>query len=210
MLQPQEIRRARVFGTGHPRRQKTKDGSSHDQKRRVERPAFNRYVRTLKSASDHQHCAPSLRAAANFLPTALSKSKSVTSNTHNRLLHILAPEQLILVRNASKRALGSAVLACTKVVVLLKGVAVLLGEARGQGVLDSDEDVALDERLGTHAGVDAGLAVRVAVVIRVDDVGGAEAQQRHARVDVFPVVVGVGDMQLARVLVAVGVALANQ
>jgi hypothetical protein len=51
--------------------------------------------------------------------------------------------------------------------------------------------------------------VRVAVVVRVDDVRGAEAEQRHAAVDVLPVVVGVGDVQLARVFVAVAVGLAD-
>jgi hypothetical protein len=157
--------------------------------------------------------APALTSpcrTVNFRPNALSKSKSVTSNTHNRRLHILAAQQLILVRHTSKRSLRSAVLALAKVVIVLNSVAVLLGEARGQGVLDADEDVALDERLGAHAGVDAGVAVRVAVVVRVDDVRGAEAEEGHARVDVLPVVVGVGDVQLARVLVAVAVALADE
>jgi hypothetical protein len=143
------------------------------------------------------------------LHNVLSESKGVTSSTDNSSLDVLATKQLILVRNASELALGSAVLAVTEVVVVLDGVAILLGEARGQGVLDSDEDVALDERLGAHAAVDAGLAVRVTVVVRVDDVGGAEAEQRHAAVDVLPVVVGVGDVQLALVLGAVAVALAD-
>jgi hypothetical protein len=52
--------------------------------------------------------------------------------------------------------------------------------------------------------------VRVALVVRVDDVRGAEAEQRHARVDVLPVVVGVGDVQLAFVFVAVAVGLADE
>jgi len=52
--------------------------------------------------------------------------------------------------------------------------------------------------------------VGVAVEVRVDDVGGAEAEQGLARVDVLPVVVGVGDVQLALVLVAVAVAVADQ
>ena len=113
------------------------------------------------------------------------------------------------VNRPTVSARRSAVLAGAEVVVLLDGVAVLLGEARGQGILDVDEDVALDERLGAHARVDAGVAVRVAVVVRVDDVRGAEAEQRHAAVDVLPVVVGVGDVQLARVFVAVAVGLAD-
>jgi hypothetical protein len=179
------------------------------QRYRVEWPAFIRYIQyTTQSASDHKQPTSSSRPETPS-NDALSKRKSVTRNTHNSLLHILTAQQLILIRNASKRALGSAVLALAKVVVLLHSIAVLLGEARGQGVLDADKDIALDERLGAHARVDARVAVRVAVVVRVDDVGGAEAEQRHARVDVLPVVVGVGDVQLARVFVAVGVGLAD-
>jgi hypothetical protein len=161
-----------------------------------------------QSANDHKQPTSPSRPKTPF-NDALSQSESVTSNTHNSSLDILTAQQLILIRNASKRALGSAVLTLAKVVVVLYSIAVLLGEARGQSVLDADKDVALDERLGAHTGVDAGVAVRVAVVVRVDDVGGAEAEERHARVDVLPVVVGVGDVQLARVLVAVGVGLAD-
>ena len=153
---------------------------------------------------------PPLRIVRLPNATRLSEVKSVTSNANNSVLNILAAEQLILVRNASKSASRRAVLAGAEVVVLCDGVAVLLGEARGQGVLDADEDVALDERLGAHAGVDGRVAVGVAVEVRVDDVGGAEAEQGLARVDVLPVVVGVGDVQLALVLVAVAVAVADQ
>jgi len=41
-------------------------------------------------------------------------------------------------------------------------------------------------------------------------VGGAEAEERGARVDVLEVVVGVGDVQLAFVLGAVAVAVADE
>jgi hypothetical protein len=41
-------------------------------------------------------------------------------------------------------------------------------------------------------------------------VRGAEAEQRLAAVDVFPVVVGVGDVQLAGVFVGVAVAVAGE
>jgi hypothetical protein len=41
-------------------------------------------------------------------------------------------------------------------------------------------------------------------------VGSTEADQGHAAVDVLPVVVGVGDVELAGVLVAVAVAVADE
>lgn len=40
--------------------------------------------------------------------------------------------------------------------------------------------------------------------------GSAETDQGHARVDVLPVVVGVGDVKLALVLSAVAVAVADE
>ena len=40
--------------------------------------------------------------------------------------------------------------------------------------------------------------------------GSAETDQGHARVDVLPVVVGVGDVELAGVLIAVAVAVADE
>jgi len=41
-------------------------------------------------------------------------------------------------------------------------------------------------------------------------VGSTEADQGHAGVDVLPVVVGVGDVELAGVLIAVAVAVADE
>lgn len=40
--------------------------------------------------------------------------------------------------------------------------------------------------------------------------GSAETDQGHAGVDVLPVVVGVGDVELAGVLIAVAVAVADE
>lgn len=134
------------------------------------------------------------------------EAKSVASNANNSSLNILAAEQLVLVRNAGKVALRSGVLAGAEVVVALDSVAVLLGELGGQGILDVDEDVALDQGLGAHASVDAGVA---ALVVGVVDVGGAEADQGLARVDVLPVVVRVGDVEEALV-VGAGVGVADE
>lgn len=84
------------------------------------------------------------------LPTSprLTESKSLAGLANNSSLDVLAAEKSVLVRNALKSASGSRVLGGAEVVVVLDGVALLLGELRGKRVLDVDEDVALDEGLG--------------------------------------------------------------
>ena len=62
----------------------------------------------------------------------------------------------------------------------------------------------------THSGVDGGVTNRASLVVGVEDVGSTEADQGHAAVDVLPVVVGVGDVELALVLGAVAVAVADE
>ncbi len=96
------------------------------------------------------------------------------------------------------------------------------------------EDIALDQHLGIHAGVDGrahamdsydvstppfsimwnyvdmnagGVSL---LVVRVVDVPGAETDQGAARVAVLPVVVGIRDVQLARVLGRVAVAVSAE
>lgn len=54
------------------------------------------------------------------------------------------------------------------------------------------------------------VANRASLVVGVEDVGSAEADQGHAGVDVLPVVVGVGDVELAGVLLGVAVAVADE
>lgn len=85
------------------------------------------------------------------LPTSprLTESKSLAGLANNSSLDVLAAEKSVLVRNALESASGSRVLGGAEVVVVLDGVALLLGELRGKRVLDVDEDVALDEGLGT-------------------------------------------------------------
>jgi hypothetical protein len=48
------------------------------------------------------------------------------------------------------------------------------------------------------------------LIVRVVDVARAEAEERAARVGVLPVVVGVRDVQLARVLRPVAVAVSDE
>jgi predicted phosphoribosyltransferase len=62
----------------------------------------------------------------------------------------------------------------------------------------------------THPGVDGGLADGTTLEVGVDYVRGAEAEQRLAAVDVLPVVVGVGDVELASVFVCVAVTVADE
>jgi hypothetical protein len=62
----------------------------------------------------------------------------------------------------------------------------------------------------THPGVNSSVADRASLVVRVEDVRSAETDQGHAGVNVLPVVIGVGDVELAGVLVAVAVAVADE
>lgn len=89
-------------------------------------------------------------------------------------------------------------------------VAVLIRVDRGDGgsiaaVLKGGR---LDTDLGAHAGVDAGRAEGKVVV--VVDVNSAEADRGSARVDVVPVVVGIGHLEIAGILILVAVRVANQ
>lgn len=75
----------------------------------------------------------------------------------------------------------------------------------GDGHGDVPEDVALDQDLGAHAGVDGGVHV---LVEGIKDVHRAETDGGPAGVAVLPVVVGVGDAEMARVVAACLVAVA--
>lgn len=105
--------------------------------------------------------------------------------------------------------LGDLGVAVGKDVVLVGGETLLLAvEVGDDGALDVVERVLLDEHLGAHAGVDTGGGnVLVAAAV---DVGGAEAHRGSTRVDVGPVVVVVGDVELASVISAGVVAVADQ
>jgi hypothetical protein len=109
-----------------------------------------------------------------------------------------------LVRDLGQGALGSSVLAVTKVVALGNSVTTVGTVER---LLGLDPDVVLDEELGTLARVDAIGDVLVVVVV---EVASSEAERRATRVDVEPVVVVVGDGQVALVFAAVAVRVADQ
>ena len=78
----------------------------------------------------------------------LTESEGLAGLANNSSLDVLAAEKSVLVGNALEGTGGSRVLGGAEVVVVLDSVALLLGELRGEGVLDVDEDVALDEGLG--------------------------------------------------------------
>lgn len=107
---------------------------------------------TILRATGNKSRFPSnaLHAASTFLPPLLrlTESKGLASLANNSSLDVLAAKQGVLVGNGLESASGSRVLSRAEVVVVLDGVAILLGELRGQRFLDVDEDVALDEGLG--------------------------------------------------------------
>lgn len=108
------------------------------------------------------------------------------------------------VGSLGKSTLLSSVLAFTEVVARLNSVARV---SRVQRLLGRNEDVVLNEDLSALAGVDAVGDVLVVVVV---EVAGTEAERGTAGVQVVQVVVGVGDSQVALVLGAVGVGVADE
>lgn len=85
---------------------------------------------------------------------------------------------------------------------------VLVAALREHGLLPAVlEHAALHQDLRAHAGVDARALL---VVVVVEDVPRAEAQEGPAGGHLVEVVVGVGDAEVARVLGGVGVGVAYQ
>lgn len=109
----------------------------------------------------------------------------------------------------AQRALGGQVGAAAEVDVLGDGIAGLGRILEQDGLVGAVvEGGALHKGLAAHAGVDA--ARHDGVVVAVDHVEGAEAEQGSARVDPLPVVVGIRHAQLAAVLAGVAVRVADQ
>lgn len=132
--------------------------------------------------------------------------EGVASGAPDGALGLGASHESVLVGDAGERALGGLVDAAAEVDIVDGGSALGLGVDRGDGSLGVLKGAGLDQDVGTHASVDTSGADGEEVV--VVDVDGAEADRGVARVDIEPVVVGVGDVELAGVLggVAVGVA----
>lgn len=133
--------------------------------------------------------------------------ESGTSNSNNSSLNFSNIKSGVLVWHAGKGALLSRRGAGAVVVVTEHGVAVLVRVDGPDGLIDVRKDGAFDEDLGAHAGVDS---AGTALVDGVENVGGAEADRGLAGVDVLPMVVGVGYAEVTGVLVAVGIAVADE
>lgn len=133
-------------------------------------------------------------------------------NTLDAVLHVISAVQVVAVGDLAgpEVALGGDVLAAA-IGHIANG-----GESIGLGVPAKDdlttlgilEDGGLNTDLGAHAGIDARRADGQVVV--VIDVYGAEADRGVAGVDVKPVVVSVGNVELALVLRGVAVRVTNQ
>lgn len=133
------------------------------------------------------------------------EGKSVTGSTDNSSLDLRSLKQARDgVRSLSQRALLSLVLCTSKVVTRLNRETSIGGV---QSLLGVDEDIVLNKQLRALASIDT---IGNAIVVVVEEVASAEAERGTARVEVLEVVVGIGDGQMALVLSAVGVGVADQ
>jgi hypothetical protein len=150
---------------------------------------------------------PPLPLSSPCLPlsfTAHLEAEVVANLALNSGLDLGAAQLGVRVRNSLEGTGKGGVGAGSEVVVVGDGVA---GISRVKGLGDAGEDVALDEDLGTITGVDSVTALGE---VGVEDVAGTEADAGGARVDVVPVVVVLGDAEVAGVLGAVGVGVPDE
>lgn len=130
--------------------------------------------------------------------------QSLTSCTNDAALNVARPKQSVLVRHRCQATCLGCVLTVAKVVVFCHRISVI---SRVQRLVATYECARLNEDLGFVAGVDA---VVDFLKVTVVDVTSAEADGRGARVDVVPVIVALGDVQVARILVAIAVGMTDQ
>jgi hypothetical protein len=133
--------------------------------------------------------------------------KSIASRANNSSLHLRRAKKRIAVRNTRKSTPGRLISSTVQDQIPCNSIANLLRINRQNTSLDVLEHRALDKHLSAHARVDSR---RTSIKDRVENVPSAEAEQRHAAVDVLPVVVSVCDAQLALVLGAVAVAVPDE
>lgn len=111
---------------------------------------------------------------------------------------------IVWQRRSSQRAFGNRVSRATQVDIINNGVASVVRVSEENGLVGAVRECgALNQYLSIHAAVDARSEQAVPVV--VDDVDRAKADRRGTAVDVIPVVVGIRDMEMTRVLVRVAV-----
>ena len=131
--------------------------------------------------------------------------QSVTGSTYNSSLDLRSLKQTRNgVRSLSHRALLGLVLGTSKVVARLNRETSIGGV---QSLLGVDKDVVLNKQLRALASVDT---IGNAIIVVVEEVAGAEAERRAARVEVLEVIVGIGNGQVALIFGAVGVGVADQ
>lgn len=132
------------------------------------------------------------------------KGECLTSCPNNSILDLGRAEEGVAVRNRLQGSRQGSVGSTAEVIVIGYSVA---GVSRVEGLLASNKGVGFNQQLSTFAGIHAiGNIEEVAVV----DVASAEAERGSARVDVVPVVVVLGDVQVASVLTAVAVRVSDQ
>lgn len=116
---------------------------------------------------------------------------------------------LVRQLGGGERAERSRVDGATERNILDNSISSLLGVGEENSTFSGvDKGRALDQDLGSHAGVDTGESHGIPEV--VDDVDGGESNERLSAVDVLPVVVGISDAELASVLGGVAIRVSDQ
>lgn len=191
-------------GISHPMfRLRSQEGFGSAQRKiqlKLDQNSF-RYLLTMFSNYSHNLIPPRRQSSVQYEPL---EAQGLTSSTNNSALDLSRANQSVGVRHRGQSSGLSSVLSITEVVVPCNSIAVISGVERLAG---ADELVGLNEDLGTVASVDS---VADGVEVAVVDVTGTEADGRSAGVDVVPVVVVLGNVEVTCVLVAVVVRVADQ
>lgn len=173
-----------------------------EQSRNGKLPLFKlpcRCRRRHRRNTEHYH--PILSPSLQF---SRLEGESCTSNTNNGSLDVAAAKESVAVRNSLESSGKGGVGRTSEVIVSGVSIASIGGVER---VGDTREYIRLNEELSAITGVDAVVGVQE---VAVDDMAGSEAVRWRTRVDVVPVVVGIGDGQMARILVAIAVRVTDE
>lgn len=141
------------------------------------------------------------QAVAHFEPL---EAQGLASSTDNSALDTSGSNQRVGVGHRGQSACLGSVRSTTEVVVSGNSIAVVGGV---EGLAGSNESVGLDKDLGTVTSVDA---VADVIEVAVVDVASSEAERWGAGVDVVPVVVVLGNVEVTGVLGTVVVGVADQ
>jgi hypothetical protein len=135
--------------------------------------------------------------------------KLLSGSTGNGSSDLARPQGSDLVgeRGRGQRTLRGRVDRATEVNILNNSIASHLGVSEKDGAFGGiGKGGALDQHLGSHSGVHAREDDAIPVI--VDEMDGGKTNERLSAVDILPIVVGIGDVEFARVLgsVVIGVA----